>query len=218
LVVTNLTKYPFTNVVITDNLHNSVPITTEYSVVKNQATGSLIANAIFNGNNDINVTSSLSYLGAFAKDTSKFVMNLIPKGFTGTLNNIAYVKADTKWGTIVMQSSTNASNDISTKNSTNYFVKDLRIYIPEGFSPNQDGVHDNFVIIRPYGTKLDIQIFNRWGNVVYSSSNYQNDWNGKGTGNFAGQDLVDGGYYYSIRAVDETGKVQVLKGSIILQR
>ena len=218
LVVTNLTKYPFSNVVVTDNLQNSVPISSEYSIVKNAATGGLVSNHSFNGNNDINITTAASSLGAFAKDTAKFVMNLIPKGYNGTLSNIAYVKADTKWGTIVMQSSSGASNDLTTKNPTTYFVKDLRIYVPEGFSPNHDGVHDQFVIIRPYGVTLDIQIFNRWGNIVYTNSNYQNEWDGKGTGNFAGKDLVDGGYYYSLRAVDENGKVQVLKGSVIIQR
>lgn len=219
LVVTNLTKYPFSNVVVTDNLHNSVPISSEFSIVKNTANGGLVSNHTFDGNNDIKVTSASSSLGAFAKDTAKFTMNLIPKGYTGTLSNIAYVTADTKWGTIVMQSSSSsASNNTATKNSTTYFVKDLRIYIPEGFSPNHDGVHDKFVVIRPYGVTLDIQVFNRWGNIVYTNSNYQNDWDGKGTGNFAGQDLVDGGYYYSLRAVDENGKVQLLKGSVIIQR
>ena len=218
LVLTNLTKYPFSNVVLTDNLQNFVPISSEYSIVKNTATGGLVANNSYNGNNDINLTSNTSTLGAFTKDTVKFVMNLIPKGYTGTISNIAYVKADTKWGTIIMQSSTNSSNELNTKNSTNYFVKDLRIYIPEGFSPNHDGSHDKLVIIKPFGVTLNIQIFNRWGNVVYTNSNYQNDWDGKGTGNFAGKDLIEGGYYYSLRAVDENGKVEVLKGSLILQR
>jgi gliding motility-associated-like protein len=145
-------------------------------------------------------------------------MNLIPKGYTGSLTNIAYVKADTKWGTLVLQSSSNTSNDLTSKNPTTYFVKDLKIYVPEGFSPNHDGVHDTFEIIRPYGMTIDIQVYNRWGNVVYSNSNYQNDWNGKGTGNFVGQDLVDGGYYYTLTALDKNGNVQVLKGYVIIQR
>jgi gliding motility-associated-like protein len=143
-------------------------------------------------------------------------MNLIPKGFSGTLTNIAYVKADTKWGTITMQSSSSAI--AGTNLPTTYFVKDLSINIPEGFSPNHDGVHDYFVIIKPYNITIDIQIFNRWGNQVYSNNNYNNDWDGKGTGNFAGQDLVDGGYYYKIKAIDDKGAVQILNGFVIIQR
>ena len=218
LVVTNLTKYNFSKVVVTDDLNNSVSNTSEFSIVKNMATGSLAANISFDGKSDINVTTASSSLAAFAKDTAKFTMNLIPKGYYGILSNIAYVKADTKWGTIIMQSSDKSSNDLNSKNPTTYVVKDLNVYIPEGFSPNNDGVHDNFVIIRPFGVKLDIQIFNRWGNVVYTNADYQNDWNGQGTGNFAGQDLVNGGYYYTVKATNEMGKTQIFKGFVIIQR
>jgi gliding motility-associated-like protein len=143
---------------------------------------------------------------------------LVPRGYSGTLTNIAYVKANTKWGTIIMQSSDLTIVNPSAKTPTKYVVKDLILNIPEGFSPNNDGVHDFFVIIKPLNTTIDLEVFNRWGNVVFSSNNYNNDWNGKGTGNFAGQDLVDGGYYYTLRAVDDKGKVQVFKGFVIIQR
>jgi gliding motility-associated-like protein len=92
------------------------------------------------------------------------------------------------------------------------------VSIPEGFSPNHDGVHDYFVIIRPSNITIDLKIFNRWGSFVYTNTNYKNEWDGKGTGNFIGQELPEGGYYYTIRAVDEQGKVQVFNGYVILKR
>jgi gliding motility-associated-like protein len=217
-IVSNLTKYPFANVVVTDNLQNSVPLSSEFSIVNKNALGGLVSNVNFDGKIDIAVTAAQSKLAGFAKDTATFIMNLVPKGYAGTLSNIAYVNANTIWGPVTIQSSNTARLGEIAKNATTYFVRDLKVYIPEGFSPNHDGVHDNFVIIKPYGVTLDLQVFNRWGNVVYTNPNYQNDWDGKGTGNFAGQDLVDGGYYYSLRAVDETGKVQLFKGSVIIQR
>jgi hypothetical protein len=72
----------------------------------------------------------------------------------------------------------------------------------------------------PAGIILNIKSdkFTLFFAVVYSNRNYNNDWNGKGTGNFAGQDLVDGGYYYSLRAVDNTGNAQIFKGYVIIQR
>ena len=218
LVVSNLTNTPFTKVVVTDNLQNSVPITSEFSVIKNTANGGLVANSLFNGSSDINVTLPSSSLASLAKDTARFTMNLVPKGYNGTLSNIAYVKADTKWGTIVMQSSSETKQSEVAKKPTTYVVKDLAISIPEGFSPNRDGFNDKFVIIKPYNVTIDIEIFNRWGNIVYRNTNYNNDWDGQGTDNFAGQDLVDGGYYYTIKAIDGNGKVQILKGYIIIQR
>jgi len=38
-----------------------------------------------------------------------------------------------------------------------------------------------------------------WGNIVYSSTNYQNNWNGKDT---SGKELVDGVYTYKLKTLD----------------
>jgi gliding motility-associated-like protein len=57
-------------------------------------------------------------------------------------------------------------------------IPELSIDIPEAFSPNRDGVNDRFVILKPYGTTLELEIFNRWGIVVYYNANYNNDWDG----------------------------------------
>ena len=42
----------------------------------------------------------------------------------------------------------------------------------------------------------EVIILNRWGNVVFSSNNYQNNWNGNDT---SGKELVDGVYTYKIK-------------------
>ena len=71
------------------------------------------------------------------------------------------------------------------------------LFIPEGFSPNNDGANDYFVIENKNpGSKIGIEIFNRWGSRVYQSDNYQNDW--------GGDDLPVGTYYYVIKFSDGT--------------
>jgi len=205
--LSNLSSYPFSNVVISDNLHNTIPITSDFSIIKNIAGGSLIPNNSFNSNSDVDIIQKSSSLAPLSKNAASFTMNLSPRGFVGSLSNIAFVKADTKWGTIETQSS-----------PASFYVKDLTISIPEGFSPNHDGVHDYFVIIRPSNITIDLKIFNRWGNFVYTNSNYKNEWDGTGTDNFLGQELPEGGYYYTVRAIDEQGKVQVFNGYVILKR
>ena len=73
--------------------------------------------------------------------------------------------------------------------------------IPNVITPNSDGLNDLFEIENlPENTELII--LNRWGNAVFSSSNYQNNWDGKNT---SGKDLVDGVYYYKIKTM--AGKV-----------
>jgi gliding motility-associated-like protein len=73
-------------------------------------------------------------------------------------------------------------------------------FIPDAFSPNQDGDYDYFVIDRLLPEEhVAIKVFNRWGGLVYESSDYQNDWNGfSNVGGHAGEEMSVGTYYYEI--------------------
>jgi gliding motility-associated-like protein len=70
-------------------------------------------------------------------------------------------------------------------------------YIPEGFSPNGDGINDNFVILSNPGDQVSIWVYNRWGNLVFEDKEYQNDWNGAANKGIASSDsgLPDGTYF-----------------------
>jgi gliding motility-associated-like protein len=218
LIVNNLTDLRLSNIIISDNLHNYVPISSEYHIVRNTATGGLKVNKYFNGNNNINLTLDSSTLAPYAKDTLTLVMNLEPKGFTGAIKNIAAVNATTKWGAITMESSSLTKATETSKTPTNYNIKEFKIFIPEGFSPNNDGINDYFIIVKPFNTKIDLEIYNRSGKIVYKNINYSNNWNGKGNYNNSERELEDDGYYYSIKANDESGRVQVFKGFVLIQR
>jgi len=63
---------------------------------------------------------------------------------------------------------------------------------PNVITPNSDGTNDIFEIENlPENT--EVLILNRWGNIVFSSDNYQNNWDGKDN---SGRALVDGVYTY----------------------
>ncbi|HYF67294.1 MAG TPA: Ig-like domain-containing protein, partial [Ohtaekwangia sp.] len=88
------------------------------------------------------------------------------------------------------------------------------VFIPEGFSPNGDGVNDHFVIGYTGDKKIHLEIYNRWGNLVYKNENYQNDWNGDSMyGLVVGSDVPDGTYFYKV----QVGKIQKVK-SFTIQR
>src|SRR6185369_8510415 len=57
---------------------------------------------------------------------------------------------------------------------------DTEISLPNIFTPNGDGVNEVFYI-RNLPADSRLMITNRWGAEVYSSKNYQNDWNGGST-------------------------------------
>ena len=91
-------------------------------------------------------------------------------------------------------------------------------FIPEGFSPNGDGINDLFVIkgIDNYPTNT-INIFNRWGDKVFEASPYQNTWNGKCTiGLRIGRDDLPIGTYFFILNLGDGS--DVIKGTIYLNR
>jgi gliding motility-associated-like protein len=79
------------------------------------------------------------------------------------------------------------------------------------FSPNGDGVNDYWKILNigAYGT-CKVTIYNRWGDDVFTSSNYQNDWDGTKKG----KKLPEGTYYYVIETENDgtfTGPVNIIK-------
>jgi len=93
------------------------------------------------------------------------------------------------------------------------------LVIPDAFSPNGDNIDDYFVIKHSDGLKLNIQIFNRWGERVYRSADYQNNWDGKGVDNFLGKDLPEGTYYYVLVTTNsDSGDVKKYSGYITLRR
>ena len=72
-------------------------------------------------------------------------------------------------------------------------------FIPEGFSPNGDGINDYFVIQGVDQYQITLQVFNRWGDKVYESTNYQNNWDGyANTGLLINKILPNGTYFYII--------------------
>jgi gliding motility-associated-like protein len=102
-------------------------------------------------------------------------------------------------------------------------VNDLPFFIPEAFSPNGDGINDEFVIngLAKYKT-VEITIFNRWGNTVYKSNNYGETkgrsgfWNGTASqGLRFGNGPVPTGTYFYVLVLD--GK-QKINGSVYLDR
>jgi gliding motility-associated-like protein len=92
------------------------------------------------------------------------------------------------------------------------------VKVPQGFSPNGDGINDKLVIkgLSEYPNHR-ILIFNRWGNKVYEASPYKNDWDGKNQfGVHANGDaLPDGTYFYIL----ELGPgYEPFKGYIYIKR
>lgn len=97
-------------------------------------------------------------------------------------------------------------------------AKPTDLFIPEGFSPNIDGINDFFVIrgIENYPANK-IEIYNRWGQKVFEATPYTNNWDGKSqTGiSVGGDQLPFGTYFYLLDLGNGTPKY---KGTIYLNK
>jgi len=74
----------------------------------------------------------------------------------------------------------------------------LPFEFPNVITPNGDGTNDLFEI-QDLPENTEVIILNRWGNLVYSSAKYQNNWDGKDT---SGKELADGVYTYKYKTKD----------------
>jgi len=93
--------------------------------------------------------------------------------------------------------------------------------LPNVFTPNADGANDLF---KPYPYKfierIDMKVFNRWGQLVFETVDPNIDWNGQ---NLAGRDLAAGVYSYIVRVFENVSTANpndpdVLTGFIELIR
>jgi len=68
-------------------------------------------------------------------------------------------------------------------------IKKVQLWAPNIITPNDDGKNESLEIKSPLNQPIHLQILNRWGQEVYQSDNYQNNWSAK--------DLTDGVYYFN---------------------
>ena len=95
--------------------------------------------------------------------------------------------------------------------------RNTEVVVPKGFSPNGDGNFDFFQIENLNGRAAQLEIRNRWGQMVYQADNYQNDWNGTANRGLVpfGEVLPEGTYYYQLQI---EGEVEIRKDFITLWR
>jgi gliding motility-associated-like protein len=84
------------------------------------------------------------------------------------------------------------SQNITVVDCSDTITPILAFVFPNVITPNSDGINDLFEI-QNLPENTEVIILNRWGNVVFSSTNYQNNWDGKDT---SGKELADGVYTY----------------------
>jgi gliding motility-associated-like protein len=95
--------------------------------------------------------------------------------------------------------------------------EDYGIYVPSVFTPNADGLNDVF---QPKGfgiSKYEISIFDRWGEMVFTTKEFTQGWDGTIKGRQA-KLASDGSYVWQIKLTNVFGEAKEITGHVILMK
>ncbi len=123
-----------------------------------------------------------------------------------TLNNISY--------TLLVEDTNGCKAESKV---TIQVIPDYELYIPNAFTPNGDGSNDFFEIFGNKKTwvEMNIKIFNRWGELVFESSDHNFKWNGT----YKGVKLTPGVLVYEMTLTYINGyNIPLQTGSITIIR
>jgi gliding motility-associated-like protein len=197
--VTGLTAGNYT-VVVTDQ--NGCTASTQVAVSITPASGaSLIANdTLLESGDSVNlqVLGANSYLWSPATGLS--------------CSNCPSVNASPLTSTIYQVTGNDSSGcNYLLKVRLDVEIKLNEIFVPDAFSPNNDGNNDK-LFVRGSIKDFTFSVFNRWGEVVFRTQNQSTGWDGS----FKGKDLDAGVFVYYLTVVDAAGNTINKKGNITL--
>ncbi len=88
------------------------------------------------------------------------------------------------------------------------------IHVPTVFTPNGDGINEDFYVADISISQFDLRVYNRWGDVVFATRNKSEAWNGQSKS----MDCSAGAYYYVVNATFFDGKSVMQNGYVTLLR
>ncbi len=128
-----------------------------------------------------------------------------------TFTPVATPKITTNYTLTVTEQNGCVSSDNVLVTVIPYCVK-----VMNAFTPNGDGINDKWLVTNGAACTKQIiaKVFNRYGELVYSNENYNNDWDGK----YKGKPVADGTYYYVLQYRLINGNSIPVKGDVTILR
>ena len=122
---------------------------------------------------------------------------------------------------LIVEENTRVEATVHTKEGkdtlihVNITVCDCELFIPTAFTPNGDGLNDEWMVYAPAGiTDFECMVYDKAGTLLFRTRNIHQGWNGMNNGKY----LSAGGYFYTCRYRDELGNQHVQKGQVTLVR
>lgn len=122
---------------------------------------------------------------------------------------------------LIVEENTRVEATVHTKEGkdtlirVNITVCDCELFIPTAFTPNGDGLNDEWLVYAPAGiTDFECMVYDKAGTLLFHTRSIHQGWNGMNNGKY----LPAGGYFYNCRYRDELGTPHVQKGQVTLVR
>lgn len=92
---------------------------------------------------------------------------------------------------------------------------DCEVFIPTAFTPNNDNKNETFGVITDVAVQyFSMQIFSKWGQIIFNSNNISQKWDGT----FKGKNMPNGAYFWMLNYVNRKGEKKYLQGTVLLIR
>lgn len=134
----------------------------------------------------------------------------------GTANSYIDASEDLNYQTFIYVVKANAVEAGVGQSVSNKIpvLKDPNLFHPTAFTPNGDNLNDSFNVFGQYVVGFEMQIFNRWGELLFSTNDLQSGWDGT----FRGNEMPEGTYTFIAHITDRAGRTFKRSGSVLLLR
>lgn len=93
-------------------------------------------------------------------------------------------------------------------------LPDFHVYVPNAFTPNGDGLNDFFFPVMRGVKRFSLQVYDRWGAMIFNSTTPDHTWDGTYKGQNCKQDV----YSYTLEVLNNKGEEKEYTGSVLLYR
>ena len=103
---------------------------------------------------------------------------------------------------------------VNSISNTVTVIKEPNLFHPSAFTPNSDGLNDTFKVFGQFTAQVEFKIFNRWGELLFLTTDLNLGWDGT----YKGNSMPEGTYVFRAKLTDLAGRTSDRSGTILLLR